>query len=1050
MRKQKKRILISSVLALSLLMSPFSNYTIPASAAESTTDNTETKTITGITVSLKKAPENNIFNIADSDTASDEALDLEDIIVTASFSEGDPETISLPSSKYNITTNVADIRKKEGKNQKVTATLTIKNTDNTETKLESSNELLVTVLPAKTVTPKNIRLKLKDEKQTTFYAASDILGKNETLDEDDFELDITYEIKTPKDNYFDISNENERYSTEDKTKKIDLPTDKYDVTTNISEVRSKVGKNQEVTAKLKYKVSEDKTTGTETYKTIDSTNNPKVNIIEPEVTSTLSSIKLKLKDNKDKFNVDNGLMSKNDTLDLDDLVLVGTFEKNIKTGSSQYKSDKTEEKELSFDSKDYKVTTNVDSVRKVVFYNKKSTPQAQEITAKLTYKGADGKDVSLTASTKATIIAPKAVNGVVTIEPQNVYYGSTGSNKNGVDATDIKNDKFDIQCALDMASADHKLVVHFPTGNYYLSNSLYIHSNTTLQFDNNAVLVRNSNSDVGVASGTTDRLGVNHNILKIAPYNSTTTDSVGGYTNGENIRIEGGTFDGGFVSAATQASNLLNLGHARNLLIKNCTFKNCYGNHLIELCGIDTAEITNCTFTGFRHVTSEIKDEDGETEAYNDPNGDLAEAIQIDVAHKDSKSKWTSAYKTDDTACNNITIHDNTFTDYPVAIGNHHALDGHHHTNIKIINNKIIGNATQNSGIKLFGCDNSVISSNTITNYSTGIKSSESKAFSVEYNNISSATYGVISTDASSGQIVSNTIDKLNNQGIILYGSGTTATVISLNTISNSKKSGILVHSTASCETVSSNNINTCTESAIKVYSSGSVNSLKTNVINNCQSSGIEICSSANVPSVAENTISNVNGCGINVYGSANVPSITKNKITQAGASGIEINSNAVATNIKNNTIDKCSQYGIFVTGKASVKTLSSNTIKNIAKNGIYVKNDKIKLTFKSNKLTRVGKTAIKIDSKLSAKKTQKYTFAPKVISLNLKGGVMTTQASNLKKIKLKVGSKPYTKSTKKKKYTFKFKKYKKKVSSATVTFTDKNKNTVARVLDFN
>ena len=60
----------------------------------------------------------------------------------------------------------------------------------------------------------------------------------------------------------------------------------------------------------------------------------------------------------------------------------------------------------------------------------------------------------------------------------------------------------------------------------------------------------------------------------------------------------------------------------------------------------------------------------------------------------------------------------------------------------------------------------------------------------------------------------------------------------------------------------------------------------------------------------------------------------------------------------------------------------------------------------------------------------------------------MTTQASNLKKIKLKVGSKSYTKSTKKKNYTFNFKKYTKEASSATVTFTDKNKNTVARVLD--
>lgn len=1036
MRTHKTRILISFILILSLLLSPFGGFSLTANATEGEPNKTDTKTITGITVSLKKDIKN-IFYVADSEDASDNTLDLDDINVTINFSdESEPEIITLPSSKYNITTNISEIRKKEGKDQKITATLT--NTD--KTTITSSNDLLVTILPAKIVTPKKISLKLKDEKNTTFYAANDLLGKEDTLDEDDLSLDITYEIKTPKDNYYDIADESNRYDVElqEKPKTIELPTNIYKVTTNISEVRSKIEKDQELWAELEYLSSVEG--NKKIYTTISSkdntpADNPKVTIIEPEETITLKSIQLKLKDNKTSFYVDNGVLGKNDTLDADDLVLVGTFEKII----NKKASGKTEEKELSFNSSNYKITTNIDNIRGLIALDKNDKPTSQEITATLTYKDSNGKDTSLKASAKVTILPPYAVNGTVTITPQNF----------GANPTDIKTDKAAIQDALDLASADHKLLVKVPAGTYYTGGNIFIHSNTTLSLDDGATIVRNSNSDTGVAAGTSNRLGVNKNLLKISPYNSTTTTTAGGYTNGENIVIEGGTFDGGNISVATGAANLLNLGHAKNITIRNSTFKNCYGNHLIELVAVQNAEISGCSFSGFRYVTSELKDEDGNV-SFEDSTGNYAEAIQIDVAHKEGSSAWTSAYKTDDTACANINIHDNTFSDYPVAIGNHHSLEGHHHTNVNVSYNKITAANSMNTGINLCGCDNSSATGNTITNFDAGIRVRASQAFTVSNNNINSAGYGIIETEASSGQITNNTIDKLEKQGIIVYGSGTSATVVSLNTISNSKKCGILIHVNASCETVSSNKINACTESGIKVYDSANVNSLKTNTISNCQTSGIEIYSSAKVASVAENTISNISSCGINVYSSASVPSITKNKITQAGASGIEVNSNAVATNIKNNTIDKCSKYGIYVAGKASVKTLSSNTIKNIAKNGIYVKDDKIKLTFKSNKLTRVGKTAIKIDSKLSAKKTQKYTFAPKVISLNLKGGVMTTQASNLKKIKLKVGSKSYTKSTKKKKYTFKFKKYKKKASSATVTFTDKNKNTVARVLDFN
>lgn len=1040
MKKKTIRSFISYILILSMLLVPFSQTDLQVNAAEN-----ETKIIQSISLVFKTAAEESpvtTFYETNETSSSPESLDEDDLELAVTYSDSTSDKIELSNSEYVITNNINEVRAQQGKDQELKATLTYKDSEGNDVPVESTDNPTVTILPAKTTYPSKVQLKLKEDNKTTFYAADGVLGKDDTLDLEDVNLIVTFITKTPKNNYFELTDEEEKYDETDSTETIALPLEneeRFTVTTNIEDVRSKVGNDQTLTAELKYLSS--KIGNTETYTTIKSSDNdpaddPKVNIVEPSKVSKITAIQLKLKDADKKFYADNGLMSKDDTFDLDDLELVGIYEISYSTNSTNYDTASTEEKTLSFSSEDYKVTTNVDVIRKLI-------GKKQEVTAELTYKDTDGKNITIKTLDSATVTkenasitdnslkkkattvnvtieAPKAINGVLTVSPQN--YASASHNSKGTNANDIYTDKAEIQNALDLASADYKLVVNFPAGTYYIGGSLYIHSNTTMKLADGAVIKRNSNNDD--ATTRTGRDGVNHNLLKVSPYNSNTTNTAGKYSNGENIIIEGGTFDGGNISVATSASNVFNLGHINNLTIKNTTIKNAYGNHLIEIVGVQNAEISGCTFTGFRYVTSQITDDDG-TISYSDSNGDLAEAIQIDVAHKDSKSAWTSAYLTDDTPCANINIHDNTFTDYPVAVGNHHALAGHHHTNINVSNNIITGSKSMNTGINLYGCDNSSASGNTITQYAAGIRVRASQSFTVSNNNISTATYGVIETETSSGQIVSNTINSISNQGITIYGSGTTASTVSQNIISNSSGNGIHINVSASCDTISNNTISQCTSSGIKVYGSGKVTTLTSNTIKNCQASGIE------------------------VYGSASVPSITKNTINSCNGSGIYVYSSASAKTIKSNKISNCNKYGVYVTGKASVKTLSSNTITDIKKNGIYVKNDKIKITFKSNKLTRVGSTAIKINSKLSSKKTQKYTFAPKVISLNLAGGVMTTQASNLKKIKLKVGSKSYTKSTKKKNYTFSFKKYTKEASSATVTFTDKNKNTVARVLDF-
>ena len=1019
MRIQKRRFFISSLLIFSLLISPFGGLSLSANAEESNEQiNEESKGSNEQTqkkytkLSLELNDKDGEF-YADNDVLSDtHILDYKDITIKVTYDDNGKEqeekldpSIAI-GSDYTLETNLEDISKTAGKDQELWAKLTFDTTEGTTTKtttIESNNDSSnpkVTILPSQEKKVTAVNLKLHDDvkdKNNVFYAANETLDADDTLDAEDLELILAYETRSYTDDYFDknVTDESKKYKiTPGTSKTITLKTGQkeytvndqsYEITTNVDDVRKTVKDDQELKAVLSYKDKD--ADGNDITVKVNSTENPKVKIIKASSTMKLKSIGLSLVDKNKKFYVDNGYMKENETLTLNDLELTLT-----------YQNGKTDTKNLGkLKSNEFAVTTNVDSIRKLV-------GNKQEITAKLTYKDSTGKDVTIstidsataakdtTKQTKATtvttnILAPYAVNGIVTITPQNF----------GANPTDVFTDKTAIQGALDLAAANYTLLINFPSGTYYIGGPLYIHSNTTLKLADDAVIRRNSNSDD--ATARTGRDGINHNLLKVAPYNSKTTNTAGGYTNAENITIEGGTFDGGNISEAVDASNVLNLGHINNLTIKNTTIKNSYGNHLIEIVGVQNAEISGCKFSGFRYVTSQIKDDNGGV-SYADAAGDLAEAIQIDVAHKDNKSAWTSAYLTDDTACANINIHDNTFTDYPVAVGNHHALAGHHHNNITITNNTITGTNTMNTGINLYGCDNSLVSGNVIVNNSAGIRVRASSGFTVTNNNINTAAYGIIETETSSGQIVSNTIDNINNQGISVYGSGTVASTISQNNISNSNSNGIHINSSATCSNLTNNTITTCKKN------------------------------------------------GISIYGSSNVPSVTKNTITECTNNGIYVYSSATATTIKSNKISNCSKYGVYITGKASVKTLSSNTLTNIKKNGIYVKDDKIKITFKSNKLTRVGSTAIKIDSKFASKKTQKYTFAPKVISLNLAGGVMTTQASHLKKIKIKVGSKSYTKSTKKKNYTFKFKKYTKSADSATVTFTDKNKNTVARVLD--
>lgn len=246
----------------------------------------------------------------------------------------------------------------------------------------------------------------------------------------------------------------------------------------------------------------------------------------------------------------------------------------------------------------------------------------------------------------------------------------------GAKGTDTKDDADAIQEALDKATEEDYIVVTVPDGTYILEDTLYIHSNTTLQLSSNAIIKRQS------------KVGFwDENLIRTADdnYSSATT---GGYDLAHDITITGGTWDGGTISKANATSNLIYLGHASNITISDTTIQNCYGAHAIEFAGVKDSAIRNCYITGFRYG----------------PNNFTAEAIQLDVCYKsDTEGEWTPGYMLDKTTCSNIVIEGNTIVDYPRGIGIHHSLAGHEVTDIVIRNNTMKRSSAANQGKSVVG-----------------------------------------------------------------------------------------------------------------------------------------------------------------------------------------------------------------------------------------------------------------------------------------------------------------------------------------------------------
>ncbi|MCD7844035.1 MAG: right-handed parallel beta-helix repeat-containing protein [Clostridiales bacterium] len=508
---------------------------------------------------------------------------------------------------------------------------------------------------------------------------------------------------------------------------------------------------------------------------------------------------------------------------------------------------------------------------------------------------------------------------IVTCSSSQVYYDVT---ELGADGTDTASDDTVIQNALDMATAiDDVVTVYIPAGTYYLDATLKIYSDTILELDAEAVIVRNDES------------------LFMLTSRDETGEEKGGYEQISNITIRGGTWDGN--ASGDVMRSLFYLYHGDGVVIEDTALKNCCGTHHVELVGVKNATVTGVTFKDFVYCSTvdyslllndgaiatadddsadttdddgaDATDDSGEEEDAETYDGNTAEALQLDYCSEETSS---GASPFDYTPCVNITVTDCTFENVLNGVGNHHgdAVS----ENIVIQNNTFID--IKNS------CINQVATNGyTITgNHAEDVR-------------------GFLLAVSSSGTVSENYVDA---------GNSTEKAAKNLIEISCVSASSVVVPD--SYIELYQNELYNAGVSAVRIKD-GTSATITDNTISVCGTVGLYADSESTV-TASGNMISDAGTSGM--YFQDTSVTLSGNTIQNAATVGILL-SNSTGQ-LEENEIYDSNGNGITVTTGSSLTT-SNNVIQNSVKTGISVKDSQIEMS--NDSLLYNGENGINVNA---------------------------------------------------------------------------------------
>ncbi|MBU5429194.1 right-handed parallel beta-helix repeat-containing protein [Kineothrix sp. MSJ-39] len=533
------------------------------------------------------------------------------------------------------------------------------------------------------------------------------------------------------------------------------------------------------------------------------------------------------------------------------------------------------------------------------------------------------------------------------------------------------------------ASKPYKIVI--PKGTYYISGSIYLCSNVTLEATGATIKFRGNSR--------------NTNMLLSDTIGSKSPAKTKGYKGCRNITISGGTY----VGAKSNKSNLVKLAHGKNITIKNATFSGGGGIHQVEVCAIDGFTVTGCTFKDFKAGKSKSSRQ---------------EALQLDVPV--AEDIFADVYQ-DGTMMKNVNISNNTFSNVPRGLGSHSMLLGAFHENIKIMYNtftdvkeeaivtanyyncEIAYNDVKNSGAGIIlqgfktktdsvystaedakpkkqnyktlktsihdnqmqivysaSCDRAqgiyVYGCKLAKSCKGGDKKSIKKGnyyaagVQVKNNTITTAGHGIVLSGAKDCQVTGNIVrgkgftgaNAVENDGISVRGYSQTVT-IRQNQISGMPRYGILVRENSGATAITDNKVENVKDTGIEVYSNGQVTrEIAGNTVSKAGGNGILIGNYAKAGSVKNNKISQVGAHGIMVYDhSAVTGEIRGNSVMHTGKNGIILNAASKSGTIRENTLSQIKQIGVRLYDKSQVTgDITDNKFSAVTGREVQIGND--------------------------------------------------------------------------------------------------------------
>lgn len=528
-----------------------------------------------------------------------------------------------------------------------------------------------------------------------------------------------------------------------------------------------------------------------------------------------------------------------------------------------------------------------------------------------------------------------------------------------------------LESARKRASAKTPAIVTVSKGKYKLDRTLKVYSNTVIKANN----------------CTFKYYG---NLLRNG-YNGRAS-AASGYKGASNITIDGGIWDAAVPYSQAGTANwriqhsTLRFAHSNGITIKNCSFRNNYNCHDIELGGVNNALITNCKFYNDKAVNT-FKNDGGR------------ESIQLDV---NTSAAMPEFGRFDNTPCKNITLSYCNFRNKFRAIGSHHAVLGNPFRNISVhhnyfrniggitvygvywVNSQIYSNTmdyvglgvdmrnmTTGSGYNFYNsknlsykkCEDTVKKSklyiydnkitlrkkNNIYARACGIRvMGEHYAKKNKKTNIKAGTYKVYNVN------IGITPDKAYKANTV---KGNVAAGIQLNYAVNSLVTNNTVDASGSvsetsngieikgCENVFAN-LNTVKngrkDEARGIYLTptaaglGNKNvTVNNNNVSGFYNSGIYVYSSDN-SKVQNNTISDSDNMGISVRSSRNTL-VENNTLNGIKTSSVNVYSGSINTKLSNNSINKSEKTGIRIRQSNQTK-LDNNDITDCGEYGVLIR----------------------------------------------------------------------------------------------------------------